>query len=272
MKNLVEYLDQENLNPKDIYIIFPHEWHKACDFIAHQICKKLKVRCFSIKYRALNRSHVKQISGFLKQGCVLVIGYEGSMIDENYYKLGIANAFDRQVILVDLNASNVPIYIPEYINYQFHIKRKDESSEYYMRLEHAIAQVLSGDIKAMLYEKVMQKCELIEGKTGKTIKKVDEETFFSRLQDQLTEEHTSFDEDILYSLYLDDDDEALAKLLDLISQDRIEVLDALNPDLKKLNETGKNKQNTYISGDYNVYQYGPGDNVAGDSIQGDKHS
>jgi hypothetical protein len=245
MKDSITPLKLGDTDPKKVCIMFPRQWHQACDLISRRVAQKLRIDCISIKFRYLARNHVSEISKLLKDGCVLVIGYEGDIRQEHFYKLGIANAFQRQVILVDLSPSKTIVKdVPEYVSYSFLIKRRDESNEYVHQLEIAISEILNKDIESMLYRKAIHQCESLEKETGVSIQKINKEKFIEKLKKELSLDGIKYGEDVLYSLYSNNDDDFLAQIIIIIAMEELAVIEALtvraerNSELPEMQSSG----------------------------------
>jgi len=240
---------------RKFYIIFPSANHDLCFFIAEYISNKfLEVDCTAIEYERFSKNTFKRIEEFLRESCVLIIGYEGNLALENCYKLGIAYAHKRQVILINLQPKDDQsngedsclMDIPEYISYHFWIpyiaKRSDQFTS---RIENIIAIVLSGDMIKTLYQKSIDICEAIENDFGCSIEKVNVEIFENKLAGAGSDMFRS-----LAELYIDDDEKLHHSLLYLIVKNTEDVLSILRSrkDAAKISEDFDKISNYYIVG------------------------
>lgn len=240
---------------RKFYIIFPSSDHSLCLHIAGYISNKFsEADCTAIEYEGFNKNTFKRIERLLRETCVLIIGYEGDLALENCYKLGIAYAHKRQVVLINLRPKNASsgegdsylADIPEYISYHFWIPYVAElPTQFQSRIENVIEIIISGDMIRTLYQKSIDICETIENNFGCSIDKVDRKTFEGNL--------TGAGSDVfkaLTELYVDDDEKLHHSLLYLVVKNSEDVLSILRSqkETEKISEDFRTIKNYHIYG------------------------
>jgi hypothetical protein len=283
-----------------IYVIFPHTQERLCEFITQHIIDSFDIICEAITYDC-DKINIKKIKEIIEEQCILIIGYEGNISHENCYKLGMAHAKSRIVILTNI-LPNQDIYLykenPDYIRKHFFIIfqsksiYKDELKKITKKLEDIINIILINDFSSILYMKAIDWCNRLETKTKTNIMKLDRNLFNLRLI-KYEEYFLKKIQKKLFDLYLEDDKYLYKILLECICEDKFErmeieelaksekqsqLIDNSLPTQKKLsNSENKIICNINIGGegqiikhDNSVKQYGKGDNFAGDEVEGNK--
>ncbi|MBD2354819.1 hypothetical protein H6G41_09300 [Tolypothrix sp. FACHB-123] len=268
-----------------IYVIFPNSRKSLCEIITQHIIELFgnTICCEGITY-SLNNIDIKKINKILQDKCILIIGYEGNISYENCYKLGMAHAKDRIVILINILPKDDYIFKenPEYIRKHFFVAfqvNKKELERITKTLEDIINVILINDFSSILYLKAIHLCNDLEVETKITITKLDKNLFESRLskyEEYFLKQHQKK----LFDLYLEDDKSLYITLLYCICEDKyqlLEIEDKANIQQQSLpmgNDLSKQEilENFLISitNNYNIQQYGKGDNFGGDNIDGDK--
>jgi len=267
-----------------IYVIFPHSQEIVCKIITQHIFQSFlptTIGCESITYSP-SKIDIKKINEVLEEKCILIIGYEGNISYENFYKLGMAHAKDGIVILVNIltKDNHVLKKNPEYIRKHFFVAFRDKELDRMKKsLEDIIKVISENDFPSILYLKAIQLCEDLEEKAQFTITKVNQEEFKKRLSNYETYFFTQYKTKLL-NLYLEDDKNLYTTLLYCICNHDDQVL--------RIQERANSQRQSQSSGNdvsseekfadylvnitnnYNINQYGEGDNVAGDAINGDK--
>jgi len=132
-------------------IVFPCSHSKLCNFIAKHISEKFQIECIAIKHKRFDKKTISQIEKILREVCILVVGYNEKITPENCYKLGIAQGFSRQVVLINLSPSQVLAPngsigyvndIPKYVRYQFLILFLDDSPQEFVGAYPEVGGVL----------------------------------------------------------------------------------------------------------------------------------
>lgn len=269
-----------------IYVIFPESLENLCENITQHIIQSfgITIYCEHITYSP-NKIDIKKINKILEEKCILIIGYEGNLSYENYYKLGMAHAKDRIVILINIltQADYIfkenPEYIRKHFFVAFQVSRK-ELEKVKKALENIIKVISENDFSSILYFKAIQLCNALEAETKIIITKLDKESFKLRLSEY--EEHFSIQhEKKIFDLYLEDDKKLYITLLYCICEDKYQIVEIEG-------KANIQRQSQLISNDsynqeklenflisittnyYNINQYGEGDNFVGDDIDGDK--
>ncbi len=273
---------------KSLCLIFPESHGNLCDFVAEHIHRSFFLPCISIKYSRINKEDIAKIGGKLNPSCILAVGYLGKLLPEGFYKLGMAHVHKGIVILINLSPSDeildkiskgesIDRDIPKFVRYHYYICFSSKSSEEFIRtMEELLSMIIGNDLDKILYRKALEVCESLEGISGRVIEKRTEAEFICKLKDEVQKSKYIYNQQLLYSLYEDDDESLQAKLLYLIARRESQVIDSL--DTANLTRDMKSERisqvfnyyNNYIDGDQFINQYGAGDNVAGDRIQGNK--
>ncbi len=270
----------------NIYVIFPHSRKTLCEIITQHIIESFEsVCCEGIIYSS-NKIDIKKINKILEKKCILIIGYEGNISYENCYKLGMAHAKDRIVILINILPKDNYVFKenPEYIRKHFFLicqanKHKEELERIKKDIEDIINVILINDFSSILYLKAIHLCNDLEAETKITITKLDENSFKHRLS-KYEEHFFKTYETRIFDLYLEDDKGLYLILLYCICEDKYKLMEieeiANSQQKSQLIDKylpSQNKLEDYlvnITNHYNINQYGKGDNFAGDDIDGDK--
>lgn len=255
---------KNRLHRQTFYFIFPSYARKLCLSVVEHIKSKFPIQYTTVEYSTFDKKALKDIENKLREDCVLVIFYGEKLTLENCYKLGIAFAHRKQVVLVSLcsNGANdgkvsnkYSKGIPEYVRYQFWVLyTEDQTSQFVARIDNIVDIILSGNTIRALYQKSIDICESIERENKCHIEKVNWHTFERKLQ--------RVENDLLESLsvlYIDDDEDLHTSLLYLIVKNYEDVMTLL----RSFEKTRKVSEDfTKIENNYNY--------ISGDQIVGNK--
>ena len=277
MKKVADFFRKKHKNTSQVtnfYIVFPHSHGNIGCFMANHLSQKFPITCTSITYKKFDKVISGKIEKETQEACILVIGYTGIITAENCYKLGIANARKKQIILINLcpqkdeNCKNRYILgIPNYIRYHFLVilREGEGASENFLeKMENLTSVLLGGNLISALYQKAVDICDTFGNEINHHIEKLDEFSF----QPQLKRITAKYSIEELFLLYINDDDELRSDLLYLIVKNKTEFMEILlsrNPKLQDLKNFNYLKIENKI-----INQYGRGDNYGGDRIQRDK--
>ncbi|MEH2463127.1 hypothetical protein [Nostoc sp.] len=263
-----------------LHFIFPKSYIEVCQLITKCVKADLKILCEETNYdlRNLNIDNIYQIAKILDETSILILAYCDEMPSESFYKLGIAFEKKNSIILINITQSNIKenSKIPSYVKKDFLLIYSE--SQYvetniknlqclYSELKEKINILLDKNLSLpeLLYHQALENCKSLERITGSNIIKVDIDIFRKRLTD-FEEEKGS---EALNELFINRSDELYKVLFDWIAYEKYQISAVLML-AKKLQEKKKDGDATSIN-QYNTYhQYGKGDNIAGDGINGDK--
>ncbi|MBN3927675.1 hypothetical protein [Nostoc sp. NMS4] len=273
-----------------IYVIFPQSQEGLCEFITQHIIESFSIECEGITYD-YDKINIKKINKIIEEQCILIIGYEGNISYGNCYKLGMAHAKNRIVILInilpdqDINYKENPEYIRKHffvIFQSFVISQsedayKEELKKITRNLEAIINVILINDFSSILYLKAIEWCNILETKTKVTITKLDQNVFNNRLI-QYKEHFLKKYNTTLFDLYLEDDKSLYKILLQCICDDKydrmkIEQLLAKSQQQPQLTQKNSSDYAPNVTYNFNIRhdnQYGEGDNFGGDEVEGNK--
>jgi len=286
----------------NFYVIFPCSKESMCEFIVERIRDTFEVNCESITYKNHNID-TNKINEILREECILIIGYEGDISYVNFYKLGMAHAKEKIVILINiLSLRNKHSYKenPQYIRKHFTIlfwinnNYRLELEKIVQRLEDIIQVILINDLSNILYQKAINLCNILEEITNNSnIKKLNQDDFKSRLSKY--EKYLISNNKNLLNIFLQDDRSLRKILFECICEDKYERME-IEEIAKRQQETQStstqllNNQELPTSRDNSTFnintlnirykpaktmsntinQFGSGDNIAGDKVMGNK--
>ncbi|MEH2112547.1 hypothetical protein [Nostoc sp.] len=274
-----------------IYVIFPQSQERLCKFITDDIMETFsRIKCESITYD-LNKINIKKINELIKEQCIVIIGYEGNISYETCYKLGMAHAKNRIVILINILPQQDIYYKenPEYIRNHFFVRfqsfvlsaskdaYQEELKKIIKTLRNIIHLILTDDFSSILYFKALEWCKILETKTEAIITKLDQSSFNKRIF-KYEEELVKKSDRKLLDLYLEDDKDLYMIFLECICEDkyeRMKIRELLAKSQQQSPLIKKNLSDNAGQVNYNINirhdnEYGEGDNFGGDRVEGNK--
>jgi hypothetical protein len=243
-----------------VYVVFPSSEREICYMIAQHVSSKFSIQCDAVEYDALDKKKLKDIEKIFQEACILIVIYKGEFTLENSYKLGIAHAHKRKVVLVNLQPiqeeDNGKIRcfreVPKFIRYHFSILYKEEPRDQFLNeLENIVSILLSGSLSKALYQKASDICNELENKNNCFVDMIDEVTFESELLKSDVDTMR-----FLSEMYIDDDEKLRSSLLYLVAKNKSNVFNFLrsrdstkkiSEDFMKIDRSYNN--NYYFSGD-----------------------
>jgi hypothetical protein len=188
-----------------VYIIFPLNYEHIGKDISDSINKSIKINCSSIPYENNDKEILEKIKNSVHENCILVIGYSGELTSHNCYKLGMAYAHGKVVILVDILDRNKllrdkkakhirnPKYVTEHYLIEFWGESGNDTFTWQLEtlkkeLKYIIRSFLKGDINSILYKRAISMCESLEIWTGcGSLKTIQKNGFQNRLRSYIRE-------------------------------------------------------------------------------------
>lgn len=288
--------------------ISPSTREKFSELVNGMLLANANINLNTATINELTNERIYGMRDDFREPCILILVYKNILPYEYYYKLGIAHAFDTNVILINFAEEGIEEGIkraPKFARFNFYLRfdlsKRSTLPKIFESLKRIIEVILINDARKLLYykaiefhEKVKENHEMdldvfsfhdfsdkvaskeIDFLMGCFIRGDNEKLYFSLLRKLFSE--NQFNELFLASsMCMDDEDADTLRKDPLKNQSFSKQEDAgsqgMQPNVFNIDRAVINmsQQNTDARSS-TTHQHGEGDNVAGDSVQGDKHS
>ena len=221
---------------KSCHLFFPENASDLSSFLSAYISRKFKIECNCIDYKIkLSPECVNKIRQELNTNGIFLIAYEEKISPENCYKLGLVNAHNKPIILVNLSRNRnhvIPNYILNYVKFRLQLNLIEKSDQellidknesgldsFLESLDNILKLFIINDIDSILYQKAIEYCQDLEGDLHSPIEK----NVFSR---KMSEGDTR---KRLRHLYLNNDQKLFYELINLVIVNKRELSFDIQP-------------------------------------------
>jgi hypothetical protein len=218
---------------KYCHLFFPENASEISSSLSASISAEFKIECNCINYKSkLSPECVNKILQELNTNGIFLIAYREKISPENCYKLGLVNAHNKPIILINLTTEKnhfIPKYILNYVKFRLQLKLikrsdqkleidKDELHLFLLPLSKLLNLFINNNIDSILYQKAIEYCHDLEREKGlhSRIKKIDEKNFSRKMSEGGTRKR-------LRHYYLNNDQDLRKALLNLVAVDKSEI-------------------------------------------------
>jgi len=126
--------------------------------------------------------NIELINNKIEKSHIIALVVSDVLTDAFYYKLGLAHAYKKTVLIINLNANPYPF--PSYLHYHCIIRLTEDSELFVTEIENFFDIILRNDTKMLIYNSVFSRCNEIEIKRPNLCIKLDKTEFLSYITDE----------------------------------------------------------------------------------------